>query len=87
MESLYSSLERSASLTLGNRAEMLSNVDMQSCFLEGGDGCGREGSWRGWQFGGKGWGVDNRSVVGAFGRRGGEWVGSWRFFPDKKGER
>lgn len=34
MESLYSSLERSASLTLGNRAEMLSNVDMQSCFLE-----------------------------------------------------
>ncbi|XP_059589931.1 polycomb group protein EMBRYONIC FLOWER 2 isoform X5 [Vitis vinifera] len=34
MESLYSSLEKSASLTLGNRAEMLSNVDMQSCFLE-----------------------------------------------------
>ena len=34
MESLCSSLERSVSLTLGNRAEMISNVDMQSCFLE-----------------------------------------------------
>lgn len=34
MESLYMSLERCVSMTFGHRAEMMSNVDMQSCFMK-----------------------------------------------------
>lgn len=50
-----------------------------------GDGCGRVEFGRGWWFGGKGRGVDGRSIAGDFGGIGGEWTRRWRFFPDKEG--